>query len=504
MERSSDDDVHRVSTGIPGLDDILGGGLPAHRLHLVQGDSGAGKTTTALHFLMDGRNRGEQGVYVTLSETTRELTAVAASHGWTLDGITIHELALADEATRGDYTLFHPSEVEMSRTTQDVLETVERVQPTRVVFDSLSEMRLLARDALRFRRQIMALKQFFSGRRCTVLLLDDRTGDATELQLQSIAHSVLTLEHETPGYGADRRRLEIKKMRGVRFQGGYHDFRIVTGGINVYPRLVAAEHRARVWSPVDLSSGLPELDDLLGGGIATGSTTLVQGPAGAGKSSLALLYARSAAIRGQKAALFLFEEGLQTLFQRARGFGWDVEKHVGAGLIDIRHVDPAEMAPGEFAAAVREAVERQGANVVVIDSLNGYMNAMPEEHHRVLHLHELCTYLNQRGVATIMVLAQHGLVGERIESPVDLSYLADTVVLLRYFESHGAIRQAISVVKKRSGAHERTIREFQLSNRGIRVGPALQEFEGVLSGAPVHAGSTTALLKENGDHAGGG
>jgi circadian clock protein KaiC len=491
--RKEDARAGRVSTGIAGLDDVLGGGLPPHQLHLIQGDSGAGKTTTALHFLIEGRARGEQGIYVTLSETKEELQIVAASHGWSLDGITIHELAVAEEVGKGDYTLFHPSEVEMSRTTQGVLETVERLRPSRVVFDSLSELRLLARDALRFRRQILALKHFFIGRECTVLLLDDLTGEAADLQLQSLAHSVICFEHMAPGYGADRRRLLVKKMRGVRFRGGYHDFKISTGRLVVFPRLVAAEHHAR-FDVQRVPSGIDELDQLLGGGLDRGSSTLIAGPAGSGKSTLALRYAMACAERGQHASLFLFEEGLQTLFLRARGFGWDLDSHVNAGIIEIHHIDPAELTPGEFAWRVRQAAERDVTRIVVIDSLNGYLNAMPEEHHLALHLHELLGYLGQRGVASIMVLAQHGIAGAGVHSPVDLSYLADTVVLLRYFESQGHIRQAISVLKRRAGGHERTLREFQLSSRGIRLGPPLREFQGVLTGTPTHSGAPDSLL----------
>jgi circadian clock protein KaiC len=486
---------NRVRTGIAGLDDVLGGGLPRNRLYLVQGDPGVGKTTAALQFLLEGAGQGERGLYVTLSETREELQAVAASHRWSLDKIEIYELAVSDEAAKSDYTLFHPSEVELNETTEGVLAIVDRLKPGRIVFDSLSELRLLARDPLRYRRQILALKQFFSGRECTVLLLDDRSSGPSDLQLESIAHGVLDLEQVAPEYGAERRRLRVKKMRGVKFRGGYHDFKIETGGLAVFPRLVAAEHH-EVFEMRPLSSGVPELDALLGGGIDRGSSTLIIGPAGCGKTTLGLQYALAAAGAGQRAVLFTFEEGLGTMYARARGFGWDLPANLEAGRIVLRQIDPAEMSPGEFACIVRDTVQRAGAQLVVIDSLNGYMSAMPQERHLLLHLHELLAFLNQMGVASLLVMAQHGLLGASMQSPLDLSYLADSVLLLRYFESEGAIRQAISVVKKRSGAHERTIRQFQMSAHGITIGAPLREFQGVLTGVPQHRGAMSKLMQE--------
>jgi circadian clock protein KaiC len=481
-------------TGIEGLDDVLGGGLPRNRLHLIQGDPGSGKTTAALQFLLQGMGSGEGGLYVTLSETAEELIGVARSHGWSLEGVTIHELTPGDEATKGDYTLFHPSEVELGKTTQAVLETVERVKPQRVVFDSLSEMRLLARDALRYRRQILALKQFFVGRSCTVLLLDDRTSDTSDVQLESLAHGVIDFEQLAPEYGAERRRLRVKKMRARSFRGGYHDFRIATGGLRVFPRLVAAEHHQE-FAGEAVASGVEELDLLLGGGLDRGSSTLILGPAGSGKTSIALRFALTAAERGQRATAYAFEEGLLTLTARMRGLGWSLAPHIETGRLRLQQVDPAELTPGEFAHEVRRTVEQEGTRVVVIDSLNGYLNAMPQERHLALHLHELLSYLNQLGVATVMVMTQHGMPGAGISTSVDLSYLADTVLLLRYFENAGALHVAGSVLKKRGGNHERTLRELRFGPDGIKVGPPLSEFRGVLTGVPVLAGGGDTPMK---------
>jgi circadian clock protein KaiC len=480
----------RVSTGIDGLDHLLGGGLPQTRVYLVEGDPGSGKTTLGLQFLREGVAHGEKVLYVTLSETTAELEAVAASHGWTLDGMEIHELSASQESLRPDdqYTFFHPSEVELSETTKAVLAEVERANPARIVFDSLSEMRLLAREPLRYRRQILALKQFFVGRRCTVMLLDDRTSADGDLQLQSLAHGVITLEQLAPEYGAERRRLRVIKMRGVRFQGGFHDFLIATGGLRVFPRLVAADSRVD-HTHGTASTGLPPFDALLGGGIDRGTSTLFIGPAGAGKSALTTQIAVAAAERGEHVAMYLFDEGLETFRRRAAGLGADVATHEASGRIVLTQVDPAEMSPGEFADRIRRVVETDNASVVIIDSLNGYMNAMPEERFLLAQLHELFMFLRQHGVLAISVVAQHGLVGQ-MQSPVDLSYLADNVILLRFFEAAGALRHAISVLKKRSGPHEKTIRELRLARGKIEVGEPLKEFHGVLTGVPVAAGGT--------------
>lgn len=480
----------RLATGIAGLDNVLEGGLPANRLYLVEGDPGSGKTTLALQFLIEGAARGEAVLYVTLSETKEELTAVAASHGWSLAGIDIHELVPPEDTLRSEeqYTIFHPSEVELGDTTKTIIEEVERIQPRRVVFDSLSEMRLLARDPLRYRRQILALKQYFAGRQCTVLLLDDRTSAAVDLQVQSIAHGVIALEHLALDYGAERRRLRVTKLRGSRFRGGFHDFTIRTGGVEVYPRLVAADHRGE-FVPAAVSSDVPGLDSLIGGGLDRGTSTLIMGPAGSGKSSLAAQFVAAAAARGERAATFIFDEGLTTFLKRADGLCRGLRAQIEAGRVSVQQIDPAELSPGEFAHSVCAAVEQDGAGLVVIDSLNGYLQAMPDERFLTAQMHELLTFLNQRGVVTILVMAQHGFMGTAMNSPVDVSYLADAVVLLRYFEAAGAIRRAVSVVKKRTGAHEDSIRELRLAAGGITVGKSLSEFQGVLTGVPSYVGN---------------
>ena len=474
--------VERARTGIAGLDDVLGGGLTRNRLYLIEGNPGSGKTTAGLQFLLQGVAEGESVLYVTLSETGEELTAIADSHGWSLDRVRVYELA-AEEGLKSDYTLFHPSEVELNKTMQGVLDVVEEVKPTRVVFDSLSEMRLLARDALRYRRQILALKQFFIGRNSTVILLDDRTADTSDLQLESLAHGVIDLEQLAPEYGAERRRLRIKKLRGLAYRGGYHDFKIVTGGVVVFPRLVAADY-ADSFAAGDAPSGNAELDALFGGGLTRGSSTLIVGPAGPGKTTVALTYALAATLRGETAVFYSFEESLGTLYMRSRGLGWDLEGAVAGGHLFIQLVNPAELSPGEFADGVRRMVDEKKVSIVVIDSLNGYLSAMPEERHLSLHLHELLAYLGQRGVATLMIVAQHGLVGI-MHAPVDLSYLSDAVIMLRYFEDSGELKVAASVLKKRSGAHERTIRQLWMSAGGVHLGPPLREFHGVLTGVPL-------------------
>lgn len=487
----------RLGTGDEGFDSVLHGGFPANRLYLLEGDPGTGKTTLALKFLLEGAAQGEPVLYVTLSETKEELCSVAASHGWSLDQVNIYELVPDEESlkTESQYTVFHPWEVELGETTNAVLEVVERTQPRRVVFDSLSEMRLLARDPLRYRRQILALKQYFAGRQCTVLLLDDRTSTVGDLQVQSIAHGVVELEHLALEYGAERRRLRVVKLRGSRFRGGYHDFNIETGGVAVYPRLVAAEHHHE-FAPEAMTSGVPELDALLGGGLDRGTSTLILGPAGSGKSSLAAQFVAAAAERGENAAAYIFDEGLNTLLARAAGLGTDMRGHVEAGRVTVQQVDPAELSPGEFAHHVRRSIDRDGARVIIIDSLNGYLQAMPDERFLTVQMHELLTYLNQQGVVTILVMAQHGFLGANMGTPVDVSYLADTVLMLRYFEAGGAVRRAISVVKKRTGHHENTIREMRMSSNGISVGKPLSDFLGVLTGVPVYGRGPAPLLEE--------
>jgi circadian clock protein KaiC len=474
-----------AATGVAGLDDILGGGLTPNRLYLLEGMPGSGKTTLAFQFLLEGVRRGESVLYVTLSETKEEISAVADSHGWSLNRIAIRELVPSEHSLEPgeQYTVFHPSEVELSDTTKKIVDDVERHKPTRLVLDSLSELRLLADHPLRYRRQILALKQFFAGRRCTVLLLDDLTAAQHDLQVQSISHGALLLEHTMPAFGPPRRRLSVTKFRGRAFRGGYHDYAIHRGGLKVYPRLVAAEHR-RESSRERMPSGVAGLDKLIGGGLERGTSTLVQGAAGTGKSTLSALFCTRAAERGEHSALFIFDESVNTLLGRLDGLGIPLRKHVDAGLVSVQPVDPAELSPGEFVHAIRGAVEEGKARIVVIDSLNGYLNSMPDEKFLIVHLHELLTYLGQQGVASVLVAAQHGLMGAQMVGPIDASYLADTVVLLRYFEAEGEVRQAISVVKMRGGEHERSIREFSMKGGRITIGEPLRDYRGVFTGVP--------------------
>lgn len=472
-----------AGTGIEGLDYILLGGFPRNHVYLLQGDPGVGKTTLGLQFLLEGARHGEKGLYITLSETRAELEAVARSHHWDLAGVEVYEHLIGEQSlTEDDTTVFYPAEVELGQTVKALLEAVERVQPARVVLDSLSEIRLLAQSTLRYRKQILALKQFFAARNMTVLMLDDRTAEFNDLQLQSVPHGVVELERVTPLYGSARRRLQLVKVRGLNFRDGYHDFNIRTGGIVVYPRLVAADEHRGYELIETVGSAVPELDAMLGGGLDRGSSTLIMGPAGCGKSALSTQYAIGAAERGEKAAMFIFEESSTSLYNRSHSLGMPLRKHVDEGLISVRQVDPAQLQPGEFVHLVREAVE-SGVRVLVIDSLNGYLNAVPEEKFLLLHLHELLSYLGQNGIATILVFAQHGLVGN-MHAPVDVSYLADCVVLLRYFESKGRIRKAVSVVKKRGGIHDTAIRDFTMSSGGLAIGRPLDDFRGVLTGVP--------------------
>lgn len=489
--------LEKASSGVTGLNDVLGGGYAAFRVHLIEGAPGVGKTTLALQFLMDGARRGERVLYVTLSETSDELAAVARSHGWTLDGIELFELTPTAEALDPgvQYTILHPAEVELGERTWEVLQEVERVRPTRVVIDSLAELELLARDPLRYRRQILGFKHFFAGRRCTVLLLD--TGDRQTSGLESIAYGVVRLEQLAPDYGSERRRLRVLKLRGTPYRGGYHDYVIKTGGIVVFPRLVASEHSAGL-EPESLSSGLPELDQLLGGGMDRGTSGLLIGPAGVGKSILASHWADAAAGRGERAAVYLFDEGIETYLHRSDGIGLGLRERVLAGRVLLRQLDPAELSPGEFNHVLREEVEHDQARVVIVDSLNGYLNAMAEERAVLVQLHELLSYLNRSGVMTLLTLALHGLMGSSTRAPIDVSYLADTVMLLRYFEAAGELRRAIAVVKKRSGAHEGSIRELRLS-RPIVVGEPLREFSGVLTDAPAYVGPPGELLNQVGE-----
>lgn len=490
----------RASTGIGGLDDVLGGGLPAHHLYLVEGSPGAGKTTLGLQFLRRGVEQGETGLYITLSETASELRIVAASHGWNLDGVEVFEL-MTDEGLSLDaeQTILHPSEIELGETTRGVMAGVERIRPQRVVFDSLSEMRLLAQNPLRYRRQVLAMKSFFAVRNCTVLLLDDRSAAHDDQQLHSISHGVISLDQRVGQYGPERRTLRVMKMRGIAFRGGEHDFNLETGGLAVFPRLVAAEHRTDFEATM-VSTGSAELDKLLGGGLARGSNTLFSGPSGVGKTTTAVSCVLAALQRGENAAYYLFDEGLGTLLIRSRVLGMDIGSYLRSGQLKIRTLDPAEVSPGEFAHMVRRAVEEDRASTVVLDSLNAYLQAMPGDRHLLLQMHELLTYLNQRGIVTLLILAQHGVLGE-IRTDVDLSYLSDAILLFRFFEARGSLLKAVSVVKSRISAHELTIREFRLGSQGVRVGEALDDFEGVMAGVASYQGRSALLGDETGARA---
>ena len=490
----SNAELPRISSGSTGLDVILGGGLDPERMYLYEGQPGAGKTTLALQFLLDGVRRGERTLYITLSETERELELVARRHGWSLDGVDIFEL-VPPETTLDpsqELTILQPAEMELGETSELIFGKVEELNPVRIVIDSLSELRLLAQSALRYRRQVLALKHFFSNRNSTVILLDDLTAHEKDLQLHSIVHGVVRLEQLSIDYGAERRRLRVVKMRGIPFKGGFHDFTIEHGGLEIYPRLVAAEHHQDFEGDF-VSSGNAELDMLLGGGLERGTNALLIGAAGVGKSSIAVTYALAAAARGEHSIIFAFDEGRGTAKARARALGLPFDEALEKDLIRLEQIDPAELAPGEFAQRVRTSVEKEKARIVVIDSLNGYLNSMPDERFLVLQMHELLSYLSQMGVLTILVLAQHGLVGP-MDTPLDISYLSDAVLMLRYFEYDGTVRRALSVVKKRSGRHEHTIREFRLSPGGVQLGPPLKGFRGIFSGTPVYTGEESPLL----------
>jgi circadian clock protein KaiC len=483
-----------ASMGVPGLDNILCGGLARRRIYLLEGSPGTGKTTAATSFLRAGAKLGEKGLYITLSETEEELRDTARSHGWDLEDIEVFELvppeSLLDEQQQ--QSLLYSSDLELGETTRMIFEAVERVQPARVVIDSLSEIRLLAQSSLRYRRQVLALKHYFAKRGATVLLLDDLTTDSLDKTVHSVAHGVMRLEELAPEYGAERRRVRVLKYRGRKFRGGFHDFTIRTGGLEVYPRLVSAEHRTS-FDRLPLPSGVEGLDAILGGGVDRGSSCLILGPAGTGKSLVALYFILSAIARGEKAALFVFDEELGLLYDRTKAFGIDLEALHDQGSLLIHQVDAAELSPGEFTARVRHCVDDQAVRTVVIDSLNGYQAAMPEENFLILHIHELLQYLNRQGATTFLTVAQHGLVGD-MKAPVDVTYLADTVLLLRYFEALGEVRRAMSVIKKRSGRHEKTIREFDIGDHGLTVGRPLNDFHGVLRGVPNFVGKGSGLM----------
>ena len=474
----------RIDTGVHGLDDILHGGLPAGQMYLLEGDPGTGKTTLAMQFISCGVKAGERSVYVTLSEPRTELEASARSHGWDPTTLPIAEFVPAEAALdpAEQYTMFHPAEVELTDTIQRLIQLFDELKPQRVVIDSLSELRLLAGDTMRYRRQLLALKQFFVGRDSTVLLLDDRTANGSDMQLQSIAHGVLRLEKVQRSYGVTRRQVEVIKLRGTAYREGFHDYTIETGGLKIHPRLVAAEH-GEGFANDRIESGVAGLDAMFGGGICRGSATLITGPTGTGKSTLAMQYACAEAMRGGQASVYTFDEVLRTALERATALGLPVRKMIAEEKLKVTQIDPAELSPGDLASRIRRDVEEGGVRVVVLDSLNGFLNAMPGEKDLTLHLHELISFLNQKGVVTFLVLTQHGLLGS-MQTNIDVSYLADTVILLRYFEAQGAIRQAISVVKQRIGAHERTLRDFSLNSSGIVVGEPLTNFRGVLTGVP--------------------
>jgi circadian clock protein KaiC len=472
-----------ISSGIPGLDNVLGGGLTKERLYLLEGDPGSGKTTLALQFLIEGAARGERVLYITLAENEIELRAVAAAHGFSMEGVTVHEVIPEESFSNPEeqYTVLDPSEVEFDDTNNTILEMIEKIRPTRVVLDSLSELQLLSGSALRYRRHVLGLKQYFAKRTCTALLLDDKTSVRGDQQVRSIAHGVISLQSSDSDYGAERRVVRVLKYRGIPFRRGPHDYAIVTGGIVVYPKIVAAESRELI-ERGQIKSGLDPFDKLLGGGIEEGSSTLISGPPGTGKSTLALQFVRSIIQHGEKASMFLFEESFNTLLNRSKGVGMNVRPYYDSGLLSVHQIDPAELSPGEFSHAVCTAAD-QGAKVIVIDSLTGYLNAMPDAKFLTTHLHELLKYLGQRGVVTFLIGVQPGIVGA-MTTGIDVSYMADNVLVLRYFEARGQVEKAISVFKKRGSAHETTLRRFNITSQGIDVGPVLVNFQGVLTGVP--------------------
>lgn len=481
--------AERISTGIVGLDEILLGGLPAGQMYLLEGDPGTGKTTLAMQFIIAGVRKGEKALYITLSESQMELEGSATSHGWNVDELPIAEFIPAEASLSPEqqYTVFHPSEVELAETIQKLTELIDQVKPDRLVIDSLSELRLLAADTMRYRRQLLALKHYFVGRDTTVLLLDDRTAEGSDMQLQSIAHGVFRLEKIQRSYGVTRRRMEILKLRGSAYREGFHDYTITTGGLSIFPRLVANEH-GTTFDGERILSSLPALDAMFGGGINRGTSTLIMGPSGCGKSTISMIFASAAAARGDRTIVYAFDETLRTAQERAEALGMPVRQQIERGTLAMSQVDPAELSPGEFASQIRHDVEKNDTRVVVIDSLNGFMMSMPGEKDLHLHMHELLAYLNQRGVVTFLLLTQHGFIGS-MQTEVDISYLSDTVILLRYFETSGEIRQLISVVKQRVGQHERTLRELRMGDGAVHIGEPLSNFRGILTGVPELTGA---------------
>lgn len=490
-----------VPTGVPGLDDILRGGLPRGHLYLVEGDAGAGKTTLGLQFLLEGKRRGEKTLWLSLSETEAQLRGTSDSHGWDLAGIEIRNLTQSgDGVPDSQYSFFSPADIELNDITKAVMEVIEQVNPSRVVFDPFSDVKLLARDPLRYRRQVLQLREFFVRRKNTVLLIQERTSEATsrDPSAEGVVQGIFALYQSSPDFGRQRRRLRVHKLRGVDFREGFHDVAIQTGGMRVYPRLVAAEH-AEPPNREEVSTGLPGLDAMMGGGLDRGASLLILGPAGVGKSTLGSQFAVTAVGRGEKAAIYLFDETERAFVARGEGLRMGVEKLMKEGSLQVCQVDPAEFTPGEFAHDVRRAVEEGGVKLVVIDSLNGYLNGMPDERHLSMHLHELLTYLSYRNVVTVLTMSQHGFMGESIHTPIDVSYLADAALLLRYFEAGGAVRRAASVMKRRCGPHEVHIREMTVAPSGVRIGQVLTEFRGVLTGQPDYTGGSTGLSEGTGN-----
>ena len=486
--------TEKCQTGVPGLDEILSGGLPRNHLYLLQGKPGTGKSTIALQFLLEGVRTGEKSLYVTFSETKLELETVAKSHGWNLENLDILELSAISSSigTSSQTTLFHPSEIELNKTMNLLLAKLNESNAKRIVFDSVSELRLLADNSLRYRRMMLEFKEFFIGRGSTVLFLDDLTSEAGDIHVQSIVHGVLLLEKFRAGYGVERRQFHISKLRGVAFKGGTHDYSIIKGGITIFPRLVASDSHAN-FQRETFSSEVPALDSLIGGGFHRGTSNLLLGPAGTGKSTIAMKFAIEAAKKGKKVAIYNFEESSFNILVRAQELGLELEKYIASGNITLRKIDPAELTPGQFNALLRNSANEFHADMVVIDSLNGYIHAMPEQKFLMLQLHELLAFLSSRGVVTVMILAQSGIMGQ-MQTPLDLTYLADTVIITRYFEAFGSIKKAISVIKKRTGTHEETMRELKIGPGGVIVGPVLKEFSGIFTGVPKYSGTESKMM----------